>query len=185
MLVEERWSARRRASSTALQKTSLICLIRCKTQMLSVWLKLPYDGYDFSLCNATGDFGYFHHKQCQIKLLFDSDYFGSPYAITDTFTEDHRNLAEAYWDVFRDSFYALSGLTLTDHYHLFTRIIYEYLLHDFHLPFTSTLSPHHAYSHPKAGMCAYRRPINDDEGYLDIQIDDITYVLDYYGGTCP
>lgn len=99
--------------------------------------------------------------------------------------EDHRNLAEAYWDILRDSFYALSGLTLTDHYHLFTHVIYEYLLHDVHLPFTSVLSPHHTYSHPKAGVCTYRQPISDDEGYLDVQIGEITYVLDYYGGTCP
>lgn len=80
------------------------------------------------------------------------------------------------------SFFVLPELTSIQLCHLITRIIYEYLLHNAHLPFPSILSPHLQFSHPKSGVCAYRRPFTDLHGYLDIQIGEITYVLEYNWG---
>ncbi len=77
-----------------------------------------------------------------------------------------------------------TGLTLMQLHHQFTRIIYEYLLNDDHLPFPSVLSPHEAYSLPKAGVCMYVRPMTKMTGYLDIQVGNITYVLKYSWGMC-
>ncbi len=70
-------------------------------------------------------------------------------------------------------------------HHWFTRLLYECLLHDDHLPFPSILSPHQAYSRPKAGVCIYKRPTVKGHGYIDVQVGDITYVLKYDGCMCP
>lgn len=70
-------------------------------------------------------------------------------------------------------------------HHLFTRFIYEYLIHDDRLPFPSILSPHQAYSHPKAGVCVYQRPTDESHGYFDVQVGDITYVLENEWSMCP
>lgn len=77
------------------------------------------------------------------------------------------------------------GLTLMQLHHQFTRIIYEFMLNDDHLPFPSILSPHQAYSHPKAGVCIFWRPTDKRRGYFDVQVGDITYVLEYYSCMCP
>ncbi len=70
-------------------------------------------------------------------------------------------------------------------HHYFTHIIYEYLLNDDCFPFPSILSPHQVYSHPKAGVCVYVQPMGHTFGYLDVQIGDVTYVLEYDCGMSP
>ncbi len=70
-------------------------------------------------------------------------------------------------------------------HHRFTRLIYEYMLYNDHLPFPSILPPHQPYSHPKAGVCIYERPIDEYDGFFGVQVGDITYVLEYKWSMCP
>lgn len=126
----------------------------------------------------------FYITQYQTELLLDRNFFGSHTTSTTVFTEDHRFLAKAYRLKFLRPFRARPVLTLTQLYHQFTRIIYEWLLNDDILPFTSVLSPHQAYSHLQAAVCIYSRPIEEWHGFFDVQVGDITYVLEYDCGVC-
>ncbi len=58
------------------------------------------------------------------------------------------------------------------------------MINDDGLLFPSILSPNQAYSHPEAGVCMYLRPMDEWSGYFDIQVGNITYVLEYSGSMC-
>lgn len=117
--------------------------------------------------------------QCQAEILLDRSFFGTCFNSTAVFTNDHRALAQAYQWIFWVTLEAFPGLTSMKMHHRFTRTIYEYLLNDDRLPFPSILSPCQAYSHPKAGVSIYVRPTDERNGYIDVQVGDITYVLEY------
>lgn len=136
-----------------------------------------------------GNICFFHITQCPAELPFDREKFGSRSAGRPELTEDHLHLMEVYCDRFWYSLYDWPGPTVMHVHHRFTRVVYEYLLNDDRLPFPSILSPHQAYSHPEAGVCVYLRSTSESNGesygYFDVQISDITYVLEYAGGMCP
>ncbi len=123
--------------------------------------------------------------QCQAELLFGRNDFGSRSDTSDRFTKDHRSLAAIYQRTFLPPLYNWKEPTLTQLCYRFTRTIYEYLLNDDQLPFSSIFSPNQAYSHPKADVCIYMRPTATFIGYIDVQVGNITYVLNYIGGMCP
>ncbi len=115
----------------------------------------------------------------------DRNHLGSRSASMTIFTQGYLSLASAYRSAFWNSFYAWPGLALMQLYHRFTRLIYEYLLHDDRLPFPSILSPHLPYSHPNAGVWIYSRPTSANDGYFDVQVGDITYVMQNEFSMCP
>lgn len=56
---------------------------------------------------------------------------------------------------------------------------------DDYTPYSSIISPHQVYFYPKAGVCIYVKPIGQMFGYLDVQIGDLMYVLEYDCGISP
>lgn len=88
-------------------------------------------------------------------------------------------LASRYWVKFYDAFYDVQRLPKLTHIrHLLTRLVYGILLLDDRIPAPSILSPFQPYSHPKAGVCVYRRKRQDSQDYVDVKIGELTYVFE-------